>query len=195
MAGVSASLCSIAEAVVSGAIGRSASWSGGKRRDLGIGSVDDVTLAEARDIAERNQKIARSGGDPFADAAREKPPTFAEMYQVVTENRGKNWKRPGTAASWSRMFKNDVLPAIGGKLVADVTIQDIRDIVEPDWKGRGTKGHLARQNIESVFAWAVGNGYRPDNPAANLKAILSPVRRIRQASFQLAVPRGAGGAG
>ena len=150
----------------------------GKRRDLGIGSVDDVTLAEARDIAERNQKIARSGGDPFADAAREKPPTFAEMYQVVTENRGKNWKTPGTAASWSRMFENDVLPAIGGKLVADVTIQDIRDIVEPDWKGRGTKGYLARQNIESVFAWAVGNGYRPDNPAANLKAILSPVRRI-----------------
>ena len=62
--------------------------------------------------------------------------------------------------------------------MADVTIQDIRDIVEPDWKGRGTKGYLARQNIESVFAWAVGNGYRPDNPAANLKAILSPVRRI-----------------
>ena len=150
----------------------------GKRRDLGIGSVDDVTLGEAREMAEKNQKIARRGGDPCAEAAREKPPTFAEMYQVVTENRSKNWETSGTAASWSRMFENDILPTIGPMPVDDITIQDIRDIVEPDWKGRGTKGHLARQNIESVFAWAVGNGYRPDNPAANLKAILSPVRRI-----------------
>ena len=91
-------------------------------------------------MAEKNQKIARSGGDPCADAAREKGPAFAEMYQVVTENRSKNWKTPGTAASWSRMFENDVLPAIGDMLVADITIQDIRNIVEPDWNGRGSKG-------------------------------------------------------
>ena len=150
----------------------------GKRRDLGIGPVAEVTLAEARDIAEKNQKIARRGGDPRAEAAHEKGPTFAQMYEVVTENRSKNWETPGTRAAWVRMFEHDILPTIGPMPVADITIKDIRDIVEPDWNGRGSKGSLARQNIESVFAWAVGNGYRPDNPAANLKAILSPVRRI-----------------
>ncbi len=150
----------------------------GKRRDLGIGPVDEVSLAEAREIAEKNQKIARRGGDPCAEAAHEKGATFAEMYEIVTENRSKNWKTPGTGVAWVRMFKHDILPTLGDMLVADITIKDIRDIVEPDWYGRGSKGYLARQNIESVFAWAVGNGYRPDNPAANLKAILSPVRRI-----------------
>ena len=150
----------------------------GKRRDLGIGSVDDVSLAKARDMAEENQKIARSGGNPCADAAREKGSTFAEMYQVVTENRSKNWKTPGTAASWSRMFENDILPAIGDMQVAHITIRHIRDIVEPEWNGRGSKGYIARQNIESVFAWAVGNGYRLDNPAASLKPILTKVRTI-----------------
>ena len=132
-------------------------------------------------MAEMNQKIARQGGDPrvkAAPGAPEKSPTFAEMYEVVTQNRSKNWKTAGTHAAWVRMFENDILPAIGLKPVADITITDIKDIVEPDWNGRGTKGHLARQNIESVFAWAVGNGYRPDNPAASLKAILSPVRRV-----------------
>ena len=147
----------------------------GKRRDLGLGSVDEVTLAEAREMAEKNQKIARRGGDPSAEATREKRPTFFQMYEVVTENRSKNWKTPGTAASWTRMFEHDILPAIGDMPVADITIQDIRNIVEPDWNGRGSKGYLARQNIESVFAWAVGNGYRFDNPAANLKAILPKV--------------------
>ena len=150
----------------------------GKRYDLGIGSVDDVTLAEAREVAERNQKIARRGGDPRVKAAHEKNPTFAEMYEVVTQHRSKNWKTAGTRAAWVRMFETDILPAIGPKRVADITITDIKDIVEPDWNGRGTKGHLARQNIESVFAWAVGNGYRLDNPAASLKAILPTVRRV-----------------
>ena len=150
----------------------------GKRRDLGIGSVDDVTLGEAREMAEKNQKIARRGGDPCVEAAHEKNATFAQMYEVVTENRSKNWQTPGTGAAWVRMFENDILPTLGDMLVADITIKDVRDIVEPDWDGRGSKGYLARQNIESVFAWAVGNGYRPDNPAANLKPLLSPVRRI-----------------
>ena len=150
----------------------------GKRRDLGIGSVDDVSLAEARDMAETNQKIARSGGDPCAGAAPEKGPTFTEVYQVVTKNRSKNWKTPGTTASWSRMFENDVLPAIGHMPVADITIQDIRDVVERDWNGRGSKGYIARQNIESVFVWAVGCGYRLDNPAASLKPILPKVTTI-----------------
>ena len=150
----------------------------GKRRDLGIGPVEEVSLAEAREIAEMNQKIARGGGDPGAEVAREKGPTFQEMYQVVTENRSKNWKTPGTAANWCRMFETDVLPAIGDMPVADITIQHIRDIVEPDWHGRGSKGYVARQNIESVFAWAVGTGYRLNNPAANLKAILPRVKTI-----------------
>ena len=150
----------------------------GKRRDLGIGPVDEVSLAEAREMAEKNQKIARRGGDPCAEVAHEKNATFAQMYEVVTENRSKNWQTPGTGAAWVRMFDQDILPTLGDMLVADITIKDIRDIVEPDWNGRGSKGYLARQNIDAVFAWAVGNGYRPDNPAANLKGILSPVRRI-----------------
>ena len=68
--------------------------------------------------------------------------------------------------------------ANGNFLTITITIQHIHDIVEPEWKGRGSKGYLARQNIESVFAWAVGNGYRLDNPAANLKAILPGVKAI-----------------
>ena len=163
----------------------------GKRRDLGIGSVADVSLGEAREIAEKNEKIARRGGDPRAEAAREKGPTFAEVYQVVTENRRQNWKTAKTAADWSRMFDRDILPAIGDMLVADITIRDVRDVVKPHWNGRGSKGYLARQNIEAVLAWAVANGHRPDNPAAAPQGHLAEGKEDRQASSQLAVPRGA----
>ena len=167
----------------------------GKRRDLGIGPVDEVSLAEAREMAEKNQKIARRGGDPCGEAAQQKNVTFAQVYEVVTENRSKNWQTPGTGAAWGRMFDQYILPTLGPMLVADITIKDIRDIVEPDWNGRGSKGYLARQNIDARLRlggreW-VSSGQSSGKPQGHPLAR----EKDRRASSQLAVPRGAGGAG
>jgi hypothetical protein len=38
----------------------------GKRRDIGLGGVSWVSLAEAREKAREARKIAREGGDPIA---------------------------------------------------------------------------------------------------------------------------------
>lgn len=35
----------------------------GKRRELGLGSPSLVSLAEAREMAQQNRKLARAGGD------------------------------------------------------------------------------------------------------------------------------------
>ena len=63
----------------------------GRRRDLGLGSVALVSLAEAREKARANRKLAREGGDPLAEKRRaEKMPTFAEARPP----------RAGTEAGW-----------------------------------------------------------------------------------------------
>ena len=50
----------------------------GRRCELGLGSVALVTLAEAREQAVANRKLARSGGDPLTDKRRVQGlPTFA----------------------------------------------------------------------------------------------------------------------
>ena len=38
----------------------------GRRRELGLGGYPKVSLAEARERALENRRIARAGGDPFA---------------------------------------------------------------------------------------------------------------------------------
>ena len=48
-----------------------------KRRDLGLGSYPLVSLAEAREAAADNRKVARAGGDPTARASGPIEPTFA----------------------------------------------------------------------------------------------------------------------
>ena len=50
----------------------------GRRRAMGLGSFELVTLAEARDAAFANRRIARRDGDPFEDRRRPSAPTFAE---------------------------------------------------------------------------------------------------------------------
>jgi len=39
----------------------------GRRRDIGLGSVNIVSLDDAREAALRFRRIARSGGDPIAE--------------------------------------------------------------------------------------------------------------------------------
>ena len=57
----------------------------GKRRDLGLGSYPLVSLAEAREAAADNRKVARAGGDPTARAPDSIVPTFAEAADKVIE--------------------------------------------------------------------------------------------------------------
>ena len=42
----------------------------GRRRELGLGSVTLVSLAEARGKVLANRKLAREGGDPLAEKRR-----------------------------------------------------------------------------------------------------------------------------
>jgi len=42
----------------------------GRKRELGLGSTALVPLAEARDRALSNRKLAREGGDPLAEKRR-----------------------------------------------------------------------------------------------------------------------------
>src|SRR5690349_8779112 len=44
----------------------------GRRRDIGLGSVQLVSLAEAREEAARLRRIARAGGDPLADRRQQR---------------------------------------------------------------------------------------------------------------------------
>ena len=50
----------------------------GRRRDMGLGSLELVSLKEARDLARQYRRIAKAGGDPLLDrqALRGQPISF-----------------------------------------------------------------------------------------------------------------------
>ena len=156
----------------------------GRRRDFGLGSVALVSLAEAREKARANRKLAREGGDPLAAKRRAKGmPSFAEATERVVEQKRAGWRNPRQAHDWMASLRRYAFPRIGGVPVSEVTTGDVIEILTPIWHVKATTARCVRQRIRTVLEWAVAMELRTDNPCDRLGPVLGPqgavVRHIR----------------
>lgn len=138
----------------------------GKRTEIGLGSASLVSLAEAREVALGNRKVARAGGDPL-QAKREAQAvlTFAEAAQKVYELHLPTWRNPKHAKQWIKTLEEYTFPHFGKKLVADVGTSDVLIALTPIWNSKPETARRVKQRIGSVMKWAVAQGWRQDNPA------------------------------
>lgn len=76
--------------------------SGGKRRDYGLGSLKDVSLAEAREKARDYRKLLRSGIDPLKAKRNLRPvlPTFRVAATQVHAEHKVGWRNSKHVAKW-----------------------------------------------------------------------------------------------
>jgi hypothetical protein len=92
---------------------------------MGLGGVALVPLAEARELAYRYRKIARSGGDPIAERRTETniPPTFADAAMQVHEKNRPTWSNPKHAQQWINTLQTYAFPTIGdGRFAGSVPV-------------------------------------------------------------------------
>lgn len=137
----------------------------GRRRELGLGSALLVSLAEAREKALANRKLARAGGDPLADKRRLAGiPTFAEAAATVIEQKRSGWKNPRQALGWQNSLERHVFPRISGLPVSEVTSADVLAILSPIWHTKPAIARSVRLRIHAVMEWAIAMNLRNDNP-------------------------------
>lgn len=133
----------------------------GRRRDIGLGGLSWVSLAEAREEARRLRKVARSGGDPLLARERERlgGMTFEEAARAVHAEHvaptAKNGKHVG---QWLSSLEIDVFPVIGERPVATVIQADVVKALAPVWLAKPETARRLRQRIRSVLDWARGRG-------------------------------------
>ena len=73
----------------------------GRRRELGRGALALVPLAEAREKALSNRKLAREGGDPLAETRRaEGMPSFSKAAARVLQQKRAGWRSRDHAREW-----------------------------------------------------------------------------------------------
>lgn len=147
----------------------------GRRRDIGLGSIAELTLAEARDRARELRKIAKSGRDPIAarDKAKVHTPTFEAAAEACHEARGKGWEKRH-ANAFLASLKQHAMPRLGRLLVDSVDEKDIVAVLSPLWHDRPAAARKLRQRINTVLDFAKGNGWRPAGaPRDGLRSLLS----------------------
>ncbi len=138
----------------------------GKRRDIGLGGFPLVSLAEARDAAFQNRKLARAGGDPLALKRRPNVPMFEEAAEKVIAIHEPGWKDGGKSAKqWRASLRDYALPRLGRRRVDQINTSDVMGVLLPIWHTKAETARRVRQRIGAVMKWAVAQGYRQDNPA------------------------------
>ena len=140
----------------------------GRPRTLGLGSYSLVSLAEAREAALVNRKLARAGGDPLSEKHREQgmPTVEAAAGRVLAQQRA-GWRNAKHAAQWAATLRTYVYPHLGAMPVSDVTTANVLQILTPIWHDKPETARRVRQRLAAIFKWCVAMGYRPDNPAGD----------------------------
>ena len=145
----------------------------GRNRELGLGSVALISLAEAREQALANRKLARSGGDPLAEKRRTQGvPSFAESAVRVMEQKRAGWRSPGHSREWISSLRRYAFPRIGEMAVSEVTSADVLEILTPIWHVKAPTARHVHQRIRAVLEWAVAMEFRTDNPCDRIGPIL-----------------------
>lgn len=161
----------------------------GKRREMGLGSADLVTLAEARGAALVNRKLARAGGDPIQSRrAALAVMTFEEAAREVHRINSPSWKNPKHADQFINTLATYAFPAIGHTKVPDLTTGDVLAVLQPIWLTKSETARRVRQRIGTVMKWCIAKGWRTDNPVDSVDKGLP--RQVDKVTHRRSLPYG-----
>lgn len=153
----------------------------GKRRELGLGNPSLVSLAEARETALTNRKLATAGRDPLAEKRKASAIlTFEEAARKVHEIHLPSWRNEKHGRDFINSLEMYAFPRIGTLKAAEVNTADVLAVLQPIWLEKPETARRVRQRIGTVMKWAIAQGWRQDNPAATISTALPRQDRTKR---------------
>lgn len=148
----------------------------GRRRDVGLGGANVVTLAEARDLAHDIRRKARTGADPVAArrATRQHVPTFEELAKTVHAEHAKTWRNGKHQDQWLNTLEVYAFPTFGKTPVNRIETGDVLKALLPIWIDKPETARRVMQRIRSVLDHATAAGYRSGENPCRIAAIGLP---------------------
>jgi integrase len=173
----------------------------GRARQMGLGPLHVLSLAEAREKARLCRRQLLEGIDPLAaiQAARlaaradqAKVRTFRDCAVAFLDSHETGWKNDKHRAQWAATLTAYAYPLIGDLAVASIETGHICKILEPIWTSKAETASRIRGRIERVLDWAAARGYRSgDNPArwrGHLDKLLPPRSKVQRVRHHPALP-------
>jgi integrase len=173
----------------------------GKRREMGLGGISAVSLADARRKAVAVRALLADGVDPLARRASERAAkkleaaramTFDECAAAYIKAHSPSWDNAKHRKQWESTLAAYVTPIFGAVAVSDVDVGMVMKAVQPIWTTKPPTAKRVRGRIESVLDWAKARGYRTgENPArwrGHLSNLLPAPAKIHRPKHHAALP-------
>jgi integrase len=172
-------------------------WGAGGKNSIGLGSLKDTSLAEARDQAAIFRRQARQGLDPRAERKKLQAPakvvmTFKQAAEHFIASKTSGWKNEKHAQQWINTLTTYAFPTIGELPCSDVTTDHVVEILKPIWSTKNETATRVRGRIENVMDWAIVMDHRSGaNPAqwkGKLQVLLPNISKRRRVKHHPAMP-------
>ena len=148
----------------------------GRAREMGLGSLNTVSLEEAREGALQCRKLLRDGRDPIEErkerlaaaraVATRRSPTFQECAEEFVAAHRAEWTSSIHARQWTATLATYVYPLIGDLPVSAVDTRMVMRVLEPHWATKRETMSRVCGRIEAILGWATTQQYREgENPA------------------------------
>lgn len=184
-----------------------------KRREMGLGSLDFRSLAEARRATIDFRKMLLEGVDPAEDRSKTRSKasytinnsiSFAKASELCIQAKKSEWKNIKHADQWENTIATFVNPKIGKMSVDQITTGHIAKLLQQEikkktgevegsfWNVRTETATRVRQRIEVIFDWCKAHEYvKGDNPArlkGALAHLLPKANKIQKKTHHPALP-------
>ena len=139
---------------------------GGRERQMGLGALTEVKLADARQKAAQCRQQRLDGIDPIearSNARRSAEAscvTFRRAFEIFYAVKRESLSNPKHAKQWRSTLDTYVFPSIGDRAVAEIEAREILDLLTPIWFAKPETARRVLQRMETVFKSAILRGYR-----------------------------------
>ena len=170
-------------------------------RDMGLGPLITVPLADARQRATDARRVILEGVDPIEarKAARSrsaleaaKAMTFATCAAAYIKAHAAGWRNEKHGEQWTATLEAYAYPTLGKLPVSGIEVGHVMKVLEPIWTEKPETASRVRGRIEAIIGWATANGYRKgDNPAqwrGLLENLLAKRSKVRKVQHHAALP-------
>lgn len=173
---------------------RYTSPSTGKRRDMALGPIADLSLADARKRAADLRRMIDGGTDPLEHKAQQEvarvlvdaegatAPTFSSVASEYIDAQRAAWKSAKHAQQWQNTLTTYCGP-IMAMPVDRITRSDVLAILTPIWSTKAETASRIRQRIEVVLDAASARELRTgENPArwrGGLASLLPKASKVK----------------
>ena len=172
-----------------------------KQREMGLGSLELVSLKEARQLAVDCRKQVLAGLDPIEERGQQKRVqllkqarsiTFREAADYCIAAKRPEWKNKKHAQQWSNSLATYAYPMFGELPVSELDTDLVLKALEPIWVSKAETASRLRQRIETIWDWARARKYvEGENPArlrGHLDKILAKTAKVKRVRHHPALP-------